>query len=421
MNGVCGTTRLIGCYHLGPEVISAPSTTSLTLSPGDNHVIIGTDSLWKFVSRERAVGIISDHQSPGPAARKLRDLAIACGSRNDVSVIVVRMSVPDLGAGLEESMFHSKESVSSEPDPEEEVEFTNIDDLLSDTEDSVEQGLDSTWNGVRLRKKGAGPLPLVGSADIDQMILNAVSSPPTSPFTPEMKSTNIDDILSPLQPLPTEQTDRTGAGGERKRSSHAPPTGHAYPAQTIPRDAAGSRSKGGDSFPPLPPSQAIDYEQFKDSFEVTQSAPIIPADQQPPETTPTVGVAGGRGNGVIGRQRIVDEAGFGGSLQRETDERRGRKRDIHERGLRGDLARREIEGGVAGGNMEGYLAQLNQALTNLDSDPALQNGTEPQARNGGMIQRRLSYVEHSYQQLTNNVYSEGANVGQGQDNDLHHW
>ena len=462
MNGVCGTTRLVGCYHLGPEIIPAPSTFSLPLTPGDDYIIIGTDSLWQHVSRETALQVVSQpHQTPGSAARTLRDLAVGCGSRNDVSIIVIRLTV---GLGLGESAVHSEEFGSQEPEhhdeSDEDIEFTNIDDLLSDTEDGVEPGQESTWNRVRMRNTAPGALsPVVANEDIDQMILRAVSSPPTSPFAPEMKSTNIDDILSSTpHPLPTashtphhphkppsahtrnqrqshaEQGD-IGAG-ERKsgvkkmtrvNSPHSPPSNPGYPAQTIPRDAAGSRSKGGDSSPPIPPSQAIDYEQYRDSFEVTQSAPMIPANtpqlsSQGAETTPTaVGVAGGRGKGVIGRQRIVEEAGFGGSLQR--DERGGR-RDRHERGLRGNITKRDLEGGVAAeGTMEGYLAQLNRTMTDLDSDPGSWNGTEtrPKAQNGTSIQRRLSYVESSYQQLTNNVYSEGALGGQQQDNELDHW
>ena len=465
---MCGTTRLVGCYHLGPEVIPAPSTFSLPLTPGDDCIIIGTDSLWQHVSRETAIGVVTQPQvTPGDAARTLCDLAIGCGSRNDVSVIVIRLTV---GLGIREDPVGDEEFVISESDihrhdnksNDEDIEFTNIDDILSDTEDGMEPGQESTWNRVRLRSKGPGHLsPVVMNEEIDQMILSAVSSPPTSPFAPEMKSTNIDDILSAStpHPLPTalptphqahyshtqsqQRADHgdgkrhSGAAGERKpwvkkmkrvNSPHSSTTG--YPAQTIPRDAAGSRSKGGDTSLPLPPSQAIDYKQYRDSFEVTQSAPIIPADQLPmtlsstQETTPTVGVASGRDQGLIGRQRVVDEAGFGGSLQRERDGigggRRGR-RDGRERGLR---ARKDIDGGVGEGAMEGYLAQLNRTMTDLDSDLSPWNGTETQPvfQNGAQIQRRLSYVESSYQQLTNNVlYSEGANIGQLQDSELEHW
>ena len=36
------------------------------------------------------------------------------------------------------------------------------------------------------------------------------------------------------------------------------------------------------------------------------------------------------------------------------------------------------------------------------------NVRDPQPQYGGKIKKRLSYVEHSYKQLTNNVYSSGA-------------
>ena len=449
VNGVCGTTRLVGCYHLGPEVIPDPTVISLAVAPGDDYIIIGTDSLWRHVSHERAVSVVCEMKTQSSAARRLRDMAVACGAQTDVSVIVVRLAPPTLGAGFDESESHSGPMERERDQSNEDVEFTNIDDFISDSEENMELGHELTWNGVRTR--GVAP-PAVGGVSIDEMILSAVSSPPTSPFSPEMKSTNIDDILtSPhshqehtltphqghtltphqehtltphqehtltVESRPTETTKRI----TRVNSPQAPPTsGPAYPAQTIPRDAAGSRSKGGDL--PVPPSQAIDYKQFRDSFEVTQSAPSIPADQQ---TTPTAGgVAGGRGNDIIGRQRVVEEAGFGGSLQRERDERSGRRRrDTRERGLRGDLTRREIDGGevaMGTGNTKEYLEQLNRVMTDLDSDPALRNGTETSAWNGGKIQRRLSYVEHSYQQLTNNVYSNGAIAGQPSDHEQHNW
>lgn len=170
------------------------------------------------------------------------------------------------------------------------------------------------------------------------------------------------------------------------------PTAPTYPAQTIPRDAAGSRTKGGDTSPPLPPSQAINYEMFKDSFEVTQSAPFIPTDQS---------------NGSLerGGKGVRDDVGFGGSLRREKEDKSGwgRRRDSRERQRRGNLTRTEVRGE----DMEGYLSALNQTMMSLDSDSALR---EPQ--HGTKIQRRLSYVEHSYKQLTNSVYSEGANIGQ---------
>lgn len=416
VNGTCGTSRLVGCYHLAPEVTPKPSTESVSLQFGDEYIILGSESLWKHVTHKAAVHIVRRSASPSSAARKLRDLAIGYGCKTDVSVIVVQLNIPE-GVEPAESLFHSENFISdqeSDQIPDENVEFTNIDDILSDTEDELEQTQESTWNGVRLRKKKAPP-PVEGK-DIDRMILDAVSSPPTS-VSPEMKSTNIDDILSPSPPHPLTQPTphnihsppitthgkpamQTGArergGGRVMVPTHTQPlspNGLAYPAQTIPRDAAGSRTKGGDASPPLPPSQAINYEMFRDSFEVTQSAPFIPADQ--PNTSHERPCEKG----------VVDDVGFGGSLRREKDDKSGwgRRRDPRERQLRGNLTRSEVRGE----DMDSYLAVLNRTMTELNSDSALGG-----PRYGDKIQRRLSYVEHSYKQLTNDVYSEGVSVDQ---------
>lgn len=421
VNGVCGTSRLVGCYHLGPEVIPAPSTESIMLQPGDDYIILGSDSLWKHVSHELAIRIVRRASSASSAARELRDLAVGYGCKTDVSVIVVQLNIPE-GS---EPPVHSENLISeleSDQNPDEDVEFTNIDDILSDTEDDMEWGHESTRNQVKLRKKNASAQVKKTEADIDCMILDAVSSPPTSPISPEMKSTNIDDILSSTPSHPDTQSTphpshkhtatynetTTQMRGGRKIgtvSSHAPPPVNslAYPAQTIPRDAAGSRTKGGDASPSMPPSQAVDYKQFKDSFEVTQSAPFIPTEHL--NLSCEVGE-----RGEIGGRGVQDDVGFGGSLRREKEVMWGRGRDTRGRGLRGNLTRAEVRG--QGGNMDEYLVVLNQAMTELDSDTAR---GEPQV--GGKIQRRLSYVEHSYKQLTNNVYSEGADIDQDEEMD----
>ena len=388
------------------------------------------------MSHDAAVQVVSRATNASSAARRLRDLAVGYGCKTDVSVIVVQLNVGDGVVGPEESLVHSVSEPVSDQGPGNDVEFTNIDDILSDAEDDVEQRPESTWNGVKLRKKNISPHS--DKVDIDRLILDAISSPPTSQISPEMKSTNIDDILSSPSPPPpphhahstphhphnvhsshitngTTATPMRGGGGGggggrggdnqgrtgRKTAVvpiHPPPsqTTLTYPAQTIPRDAAASRTKGGDVPPPLPPSQAINYEQFRDSFEVTQSSPLIPANQ--PNHAPNHAPRGG--DGIVGRAVENDVIGFGGSLRRE--EKGARGRNVRERGLRGNLMRAEVRGRVgAGENMESYLDVLNQAMTELDADA---NPSEPQF--GGKLQRRLSYVEHSYKQLTNDVYGE---------------
>lgn len=58
------------------------------------------------------------------------------------------------------------------------------------------------------------------------------------------------------------------------------------------------------------------------------------------------------------------------------------------------------------------LLTLNAALTRLEEETGFSPGTynvesieRPRKRGGRVVGKRLSYVEHSYKQLTNNTYS----------------
>lgn len=329
--------------------------------------------MWKHVSHDLAIQVV--HKSPDPsyAARKLRDLAIAHGCQSDVSVIVVQLN-ETRGRGPDKSLVHTNLQhthpvpapkpeagleAKREQDQDQNVEFTNIDDILSDSEDDMEQDrMIQTWNGVQLRKKKSREDPQKSESKLDQLLLSAVSSPLTSATLPEMKSTNIDDILQER-------------GEERKGTTDAFSVN--YPAQTIPRDAAGSRDKRGKVPPPA--SKMVDYDKFYDSYEITQSSPYIPSSQ------------GGQARGTEGRERLrKGGVGLGGSLQRE---RRGKRLG------------RSSKGEEAGeSDTQEHLAALNQVMSALDSDAG-----PGEIQYGGMT-RRLSYVEHSYKQLTNDVYSD---------------
>lgn len=65
-----------------------------------------------------------------------------------------------------------------------------------------------------------------------------------------------------------------------------------------------------------------------------------------------------------------------------------------------------------------HLVTLNTALTRLDEENAFFSTPNPEAyhmqsierprKRGGRIVKRLSYVEHSYNKLTNDTYSSGS-------------
>ena len=352
VNGVCGASRLIGCYHLWPQVVPAPSTQCVELRPEDEHIVIATDGLWKFVSHEEVVQEIQTAQDPILAARRLRDLAVAYGCNTDVSVLVVKLNMFE-HTPKEHSVLHIRPMKTlprpindDEEEDEDEMEFTNIDDILSDTEDDL-----PLLSHIGSATNSAKPKDPHFSADImDQMILSAITTPPSSPYSPTVKSTNIDDLLGDSPPptldfaikemslMSAPQHDHTSAGhdspqadrlsGKRLLNLDSTP-----PSRTLPRDAPHKRA----SIAPLNAGFSI-----VTSFEQTQSSSHLHE-----------------------------------SKRRSSD----------------------------GDTVDDPLSRLNRALSLIQNGAG---GTVLVDEPMGGRERRLSYVERSYQQLTSETYSRDS-------------
>ena len=82
--------------------------------------------------------------------------------------------------------------------------------------------------------------------------------------------------------------------------------------------------------------------------------------------------------------------------------------------------------------VDSHLAALNEALSKIEEDGngdtpvshyAMESIERPRRRIGPKIAKRLSYVECSYNRLTNDVYSENSLVGPSETNttDLSAW
>ena len=268
MNGVCGASRLLGVYHLWPQIIPIPSTESVELRVEDEYVVLATHSLWKYVTYEQAVHEARSISDPIPAAKRLRDLAVAHGCHADVSVVVVKLKmdrdpVPPtrslhelqpLEAILQPELdVEEEEEEEEEEDEEEEFGVTNIDDAMSDNDDIIPP-------------TSAPPLDSTAQDDMDRMVLNAIGTPLTPEETdqPMMQSTNFDDLpLSDDSPqtstplamdsVPSDFQDKTqGRDGDSKQLSRAPhqllqQQQMEYEAQTLPKIASQARKSSGFS------------------------------------------------------------------------------------------------------------------------------------------------------------------------------
>ena len=99
VNAASKSSRLIGYYQLHPYIIPLPSTMSLQLTDDDEFIVLANAAFWACTSHEEAVAHIRHIDDAKMAASKLRDLALAYGSKEEVSIIVIYLS-------------HSKHSIS---------------------------------------------------------------------------------------------------------------------------------------------------------------------------------------------------------------------------------------------------------------------------------------------------------------------
>nr|XP_053629356.1 PH domain leucine-rich repeat-containing protein phosphatase 1-like [Cherax quadricarinatus] len=82
------------CVLAEAPTLPDPHTTELHLGPHHTAVVIASTSLWDVLGPKEAVSICSEIREAGSAAKRLLDLAQAYGTRQDISVIVVRLTSP---------------------------------------------------------------------------------------------------------------------------------------------------------------------------------------------------------------------------------------------------------------------------------------------------------------------------------------
>ncbi|OVA05728.1 Protein phosphatase 2C (PP2C)-like domain [Macleaya cordata] len=104
--GVLATSRSIGDYYLKPYVISKPEVTVIERTINDEFLILASDGLWDVMSNETACQVVRKclkgrmlrtlsmavkGNNAGEAAAVLAELAMARGSKDNISVVVVEL------------------------------------------------------------------------------------------------------------------------------------------------------------------------------------------------------------------------------------------------------------------------------------------------------------------------------------------
>ena len=239
MNGVSSVSRLLGCYHLWPHVIPAPSVESVELRAEDQYIVIATDGLWKNVTYEQVIHKIKTSLNPIQASKCLRDLAIAQGCKTDISVIVVQLNIDKTIPAQATALV--KEKVAVEPegseDEEEDAAITNIDDVITDSEEEREKD-DGVKHDRTLhqRKNKTSSMTSEEHGELDQLVLSAIHSPTSSPFKPTLESTNFDDPDESFTPPPVDASTQSELTNYAATNMMVLPE-MAYEAQTLPSAA----------------------------------------------------------------------------------------------------------------------------------------------------------------------------------------
>ncbi|XP_059288789.1 protein phosphatase 2C 51-like isoform X2 [Lycium ferocissimum] len=103
VQGVLATSRSIGDHYLKPYVIPEPEVTVYKRNEWDEFLVIATDGLWDVVSNKVACEVVKkcldgqirrsfpERDCAAEAATLLAELAIAKGSKDNISVIVVEL------------------------------------------------------------------------------------------------------------------------------------------------------------------------------------------------------------------------------------------------------------------------------------------------------------------------------------------
>jgi len=90
VNGVLAVTRSLGDSSMKEFVVGSPYTTETPLGSNDEFLILACDGLWDVATDQKAVDLVRDVQDCDEAAKLLMEFALNEGTRDNVTVVVVR-------------------------------------------------------------------------------------------------------------------------------------------------------------------------------------------------------------------------------------------------------------------------------------------------------------------------------------------
>jgi len=91
MAGFLSVSRAFGDFSLKQWITADPLITETTLHKDDKFLIIACDGLWDVISDQEAVNMVKKMKSAKVMSTKLTEQALAQGSTDNVSIVVVML------------------------------------------------------------------------------------------------------------------------------------------------------------------------------------------------------------------------------------------------------------------------------------------------------------------------------------------
>ena len=122
VEGILAVSRAFGDYKLRPFVSVSPFLASFPIDSLSSHLILACDGVWDVLPDQMAASLVKNQPDPLKASKALRDRALASGSTDNISVIVVQLS-PLLSQQQQQQQQHEKQQDEDEDSEEKKKQL----------------------------------------------------------------------------------------------------------------------------------------------------------------------------------------------------------------------------------------------------------------------------------------------------------
>lgn len=365
MNGLCGVSRLLGCYYLYPQVIPLPSTKSVTLPPYTNFLLIGTHGLWKYLTQKEIFKCLRSFRDPALCSKRLADLAVAGGCPLDVSVMVVKIVLGEdlvnskstpTNLGLDSSIDMIEEAEEEEEEEREEDLMEHETNMMTNIDDLMEESFADSIQPVRDKSylESAG-LKVISPDQLDALVNKDIGVEDLQLVDDILSEEDDDELIreGSYADLEEEEEENEGQGINLRDSIFSGKMeDYNLMEKNLMADQNGDEEESDDASSSDMSDESVSSIEYHSPTNTDQQVRLA-------KSVPEI------------------KAEYELQLQREDSE------------------------------VNPVLKNINMAISNVDDD-TMSPEEEEQLRKGGSVKRKKSFVQSSYDRLSRHAFDTGT-------------